>query len=207
MGVEHRPFILQYSKMRHCPNPYCPHLLRKQSPAKFRNGEHRCSDCYKPLNGQAVRFRAEEIGQSPGTTASLRSVDWALLTKVNNAAEANVIQSLLEAENILVSIADAHMNDLVPAYSSILGWIKLFVPEEELDRAQNLLAHSHSANTEQISEEELTRAALASAGPEETPISSPAYTETEREAEPLKPEGSSWFIWFALALGLFCALR
>ena len=87
------------------------------------------------------------------------------MTKVNNAHEANLIQSRLEAEDILVSIADEHMNHLVPAHSSILGWIKLRVPVEDLDRAQTILAQDLSADMEQISEEELTRAALAAAGP------------------------------------------
>jgi hypothetical protein len=135
----------------------------------------------------------------------MRAVDWTLLTKVNNAHEANLIQSRLEAEDILVSIADEHMNRLVPAYSSILGWIKLRVPVEDLDRAQTILAQDHSTDMEQISEEELTRAALASAGPEETPLSSPSHPVLQHQANPLKPE-RNWLLWLTLALGLLFAL-
>ena len=136
----------------------------------------------------------------------MRSVDWTLLTKVNNAHEANLIQSRLEAEDILVSIADEHMNRLVPAYSSILGWIKLLVPVEDLDRAQTILAQDHSADMEQISEEELTQAALASAGPEEELLSSPSHAGLQHQPNPLKAEGPSWLLWLALALGLLFAL-
>lgn len=114
-------------------------------------------------------------------------VDWTLLTKVNNAHEANLIQSLLEAEDILVSIADEHMNRLVPAYSPILGWIKLLVPVEDLERAQSILAQDHSAEVEQISEEELTRAALASTGPEEALISSPSHVAFRHKTKPSRP--------------------
>jgi hypothetical protein len=128
------------------------------------------------------------------------------LTTVNNAHEANLIQSLLEVENIPASIVDEHMNRLVPAYAPVLGWIKLLVPVEDLERAQSILAQDHSAAVEQLSEEELTRAALASTGPEETRISSPSHAAFQHKAKPFKAEGPSWLVWVALVLGLLFAL-
>ena len=192
--------------MPYCPNPDCSHLQRTQSPAEFRNGIERCSDCNTPLTPQPPQLRTEHSRQSSEALVSKRSVEWTLLTKVNNAHEANLIQSRLEAEDILVSIADEHMNHLVPAHSSILGWIKLRVPVEDLDRAQTILAQDLSADMEQISEEELTRAALAAAGPEEAPSSSPSHTGLQHQANPLKPQGPSWLLWVTLALGLLFVL-
>ena len=192
--------------MLYCPNPDCLHLRRTGSPAEFREGIQHCSDCHTQLTQELPQLSGEENELTPDAVGFGMSVNWTLLTQVNNAHEANLIQALLESENILVSIGDEHMNRLVPAYSSLFGWIKIFVPAEDLARAQTLLAADHSTDVEQLSEAELTQAALASPGPEDFSDALDSRQPGGPPSTPIKVEGVSWLIWLVLALCLLWVL-
>ena len=192
--------------MPYCPNPDCPHLRRTGSPAEFREGIPRCSDCHTRLTQEPPQLLQEDNEQIPDALAFGIQTNWTLLTQVNNAHEANLMQALLESENILVSIGDEHMNRLVPAYSPVLGWVKIFVPVEDLARAQTILSEDHSTDVEQMSEAELTQAALASPGPEDVSGSSNFQQMGAQPSTPIKTEGVSWLVWLVLAVGLLWVL-
>lgn len=192
--------------MLYCPNPDCPHLRCTGSPAEFREGIQRCSDCHTGLTQEPPQLPREESEHILDAATFGMSVNWTLLTQVNNAYEANLIQALLESENVLVSLGDEHMNRLVPAYSPMLGWIKIFVPSEDLPRAQAILAENHSPHVEQLSEAELTQAALASASPEDSQQLPNTFATVGQEAKPLQYEGLPLFVWVILILALLFAM-
>lgn len=192
--------------MLYCPNPDCPHLRRTGSPAEFREGIQCCSDCNTRLMPEPPQVPGRENEHISDPAAFSIPIDWTLLTQVNNAYEANLMQALLESENILVSIGDEHMNRLVPAYAPVLGWVKIFVPVEDLTRAQAILAEYHSTNVEQISEAELTQAALASASPEDSQQLPNTFATVGQKAKPLQYEGFPLLVWVILTLALLFAM-
>ena len=54
-------------------------------------------------------------------------------------AEAALIKSLLEANGISVFMYDENTARLNPFYSSAIGGIKLMVPDEEVEKARDVL--------------------------------------------------------------------
>ena len=54
-------------------------------------------------------------------------------------AEAALVKSLLEASGIKVFMYDENTARLNPFYSSAIGGIKLMVPDEDVDRAREVL--------------------------------------------------------------------
>ena len=191
--------------MPFCPNPDCPHLSQTGSPAEFREDIQYCSDCHTRLTQEPPELPGGESEQILDAAAFGMPVNWTLLTQVNNAHEANLMQALLESENILVSLGDEHMNRLVPIYAPILGWVKIFVPAEDLARAQAILAEDPT-DMEQVSEAELTQAALASPGSQDFSEAPDSRQLEVPASKPIKTEGVSWFVWLAVAAGLLWTL-
>lgn len=69
-----------------------------------------------------------------------------------NLPEAQIIKLQLENEGLHPEIKDEHMQNIASHLSSLLGNITLLLPEDEVEKANEILAVNHSSDDE--SEEE-----------------------------------------------------
>jgi hypothetical protein len=56
-----------------------------------------------------------------------------------NIMEANLVKSLLESNNIQVFVIDENISRINPFYTSAVGGIKLVVPDNQIQMAQEVL--------------------------------------------------------------------
>ena len=71
------------------------------------------------------------------------------LYKFNNTAEANIVKSILEENNIYCVLLDENLSTIDPHLTDAIGLIKLQVRESELNESISILKE-HNFDTEKI---------------------------------------------------------
>lgn len=103
---------------------FCP-----KCKAEYREGFYTCSDC----NAELVHELPLESSKEQ-TIPRLKQIFSAIYSP-----EANLVKSILEGGNLHPVIHDEHIVQWQPLYSYAIGGIKVLVPEEEFERAQEIM--------------------------------------------------------------------
>ncbi|PIR17659.1 MAG: hypothetical protein COV46_03300 [Deltaproteobacteria bacterium CG11_big_fil_rev_8_21_14_0_20_49_13] len=67
-------------------------------------------------------------------------MNWVLLYTSNDPSEALVMESVLESEGIEYKVAKESIGDIYKISMDGLGEVKIYVPEEKLEAAKELIA-------------------------------------------------------------------
>lgn len=67
-------------------------------------------------------------------------MNFVLLATYENYVDAHIVQGRLEEEGIRCWLKDEHTLTINPLWNNAMGYIKLMVPEEQLERARDILS-------------------------------------------------------------------